>query len=281
MICRGTMFVRAIALFAATSMAAGCAVWSARSTLPLGEPKVARFSTLMPGEKLPKGWAPWTLSVLKKATEYELVEQDGRTVVRASADQSASGLIHEVRFDPCEYPLITWRWKVPTLIESADNTRSGLEDSPVRIVVAFEGDIAHLPALDRIAFAQFRALTKRELPYATLMYIWENRQPRDTVIRNRITSRVRMIVAESGAGRVGEWREETRDLVADYRAAFGGDPPPVKWVGIMTDSDNTRSHIRGYYGDLEIRARSTNDAIGTPAGSTPNNGASGASRDRQ
>ena len=275
-----------IGLIAAVVMLAhlaGCASVPSgdRNVVPLGEPKVARFSTAMPGGKLPRGWRPWILSGLKKETDYQIVSVEGRNVLRALAEQSASGLVHDVRFDPMQFPIITWRWKVSNLIDAADNTRSGTEDSPVRIVIAFDGEIAKLPPMERVAFAQFRALTKRSLPYATLMYIWENKQPRDAVIHSRLTSRVRMIVAESGAARLGEWREETRDLVADYRAAFGEDPPPIKWIGIMTDSDNTRSSVRGYYGDLEIRARSASDAKGVSAGSAPNTNSSVPSRERQ
>src|SRR2546430_12663045 len=35
----------------------------------------------------------------KKATEYSLVKEDGRTVIRASANASASGLSQDVRVD--------------------------------------------------------------------------------------------------------------------------------------------------------------------------------------
>ena len=97
---------------------------------------------------------------------------------------------------------------------------------------------------------QLRMMTGAELPYATLMYIWENRAPKGTVIDNAHTSRVKMIVAESGRDRLGRWIEESRDLRADFRRAFGEEPGRVRSVAVMTDSDNTGEKTHAYYGDI-------------------------------
>ena len=82
------------------------------------------------------------------------------------------------------------------------------------------------------------------------MYIWENRAPRETVIPNRHTSRIKMIVAESGRDRVGAWQEVTRNIIEDYRRAFGEEPGKIIAVGIMTDTDNTGDNAHAYYGDI-------------------------------
>jgi head-tail adaptor len=61
-----------------------------------------------------------------------------------------------------------------------------------------------------------------------------------------------MIVVESGSARAGRWVSYERDIAADYRAAFGEDPPPVSGVAIMTDSDNTGERVRAWYGDIAL-----------------------------
>jgi hypothetical protein len=241
----------------AALLVAGCAA-TAPDRAPVADPSpiVARFSDSLPGGALPKGWQPWTFSGLKRETAYELIDADGRTVVRAQADRSASGLVYKVRFDPRAFPILSWRWKVGAPIKTADNTHRTTDDSPARIVVAFDGDTKKLAPMERLAFKKFRMLTQQELPYATLMYIWENAQPRDTVIPNMLTSRIKMIVAESGAeGRVGEWREETRNVYEDYKRAFGEEPPPVMWIGLLSDTDNTGESARAYYGDVRVSPR--------------------------
>jgi len=234
----------------AAALAGGCA-----SVPPdtVSLPYVASFSDSRPGEVLPQGWEKWTLSRLKKATQYRLVDYDGRTVVKAQADASASGLVYPITVDLATYPLLSWSWKVAELIPSADNTRKQSEDSPVRVVVTFDGDADRLPLSDRIFSDNVKLLTGKPMPYATLMYIWENRAPAGTVIENRHTSRVRMLVAESGREKVGTWQEVTRNVREDYRRAFGEEPGPITAIGIMTDTDNTGANVHAYYGDIVFR----------------------------
>jgi len=236
------------------ALAAGCATIAERQqpeTVVL--PYVNSFSDSRPGDDAPQGWENWTLSKFKKATQYQLVDEAGRTVVKASAYASASGLVHRLKLDPNAYPLLSWRWKVTDLIATADNTQKHTEDSPVRVVVSFDGDIGKLPFDDRIFFDNIRALTGQQLPYAMLMYIWENRVPKGTVIPNLHTSRIKMIVAESGRDKVGGWQEVTRNVVEDFKRAFGEKPGTVTAIGIMTDTDNTGENVHAYYGDIVFR----------------------------
>lgn len=216
-------------------------------------PQVRSFSGHPEGEALPPGWQPWTLSRFKRSTAYRLVNEQGRTVVRARAESSASGLIHPLKLDPHSYPVLHWHWKVDELIPKADNTQKHLEDSPVRLVVSFDGDPGKLSMQDRIFADNARLLTGQQMPYATLMYIWENRAPLDTVIDNRHTSRIKMIVAESGRDRLGKWQEVTRNIIEDYRRAFGEEPGRITAIGIMTDTDNTGDNVHAWYGDIEFR----------------------------
>jgi hypothetical protein len=230
----------------------GCAVEPAKPPPEIALPAVGKFSAAKPGDVLPSGWRVWQLSGLKRPTEYRLIDHEGRTVVFARARSSASGLVFPISIDPKDYPLLQWRWNVPALIQRADNTKRQLEDSPARIVIAFDGDKSKLPLEERLFADQFRLFTKQEFPYALLMYIWENRAPVGTVIDNVHTTRIKMIVADSGDTNLGVWREQKRNVYEDYRRAFGEDPPRIRSVGIMTDSDNTGEDAEAYYGDISF-----------------------------
>ena len=237
----------AIALLAVS----GCASVSEPPT-EIALPYVKLFSDNEPGDTLPNGWREWTISRFKKSTEYKLVDTDGRTAVKARADNSASGLVHRLDVDPQLYPLLNWQWKVDDLIKTADNTTKHLEDSPVRVVVSFAGDIDSLPLDDRMFFDNARLFTKQALPYATLMYIWENRAPRDKILPNLHTSRIKMIVVDSGWENLGSWHKHQRDLAADYKRAYGEAPGEVIGIALLTDTDNTKSEARAIYGDIEL-----------------------------
>jgi hypothetical protein len=248
--------MRAVAAAVLSCWLAACAVAPEREPEVLSLPAVPKFSNAKPGDVSPSGWKVWQLSGLKRPTEYELVDYQGRTVILARANASASGLIFPVSVDPNEYPLLHWHWKVPALIDGADNTKRTTEDSPVRVVVAFDGDKSKLSFDDRLFADQIRMFTKHEMPYALLMYIWENRAPVGTVINNVHTGRIKMIVAESGPTKVGVWQEVIRNVREDYKRAFGEDAPRIKSIGIMTDTDNTGSTASAYYGDIQFLKQS-------------------------
>ena len=76
----------------------------------------------------------------------------------------------------------------------------------MRILLEFDGDKSKLSIGERSQIATGKILSGRELPYATLMYIWSNKEPVGKVIANPRTRRVQMVVASSGASGVGAWQ---------------------------------------------------------------------------
>ncbi|WP_430869481.1 DUF3047 domain-containing protein [Cupriavidus basilensis] len=208
------------------------------------------FSATQGGRGEPLGWQPWTVNRNKIPTRYSLAEVDKRIVLHAEADSSASGLyVPLVGRAP---GMLNWTWKTRDVIRSADNAQAPREDSPLRIFVAFDGDKGSLSLKDQLMYEMARLTTGREMPYATLMYIWGGRKPEGSVLSNPHTGRVRMIVVDSGTRHTNEWRCHRRDLRADYRKAFGTDPGQVVAVGIMTDTDNTKSRAESWYGDIAL-----------------------------
>src|SRR5258708_24803698 len=85
------------------------------------------------------------------------------------------------------------------------------------------------------------------------MYVWGSRTPRDGVVANGYTSRIKIIAVENGRENLGKWLDETRDVAADYRRLFGEEPGKVISVGIMTEADASGRALGAYYGGLEFR----------------------------
>jgi len=216
-------------------------------------PLPAPFSVGKPGTALPRGWEPVKLTDRKKPTDYALVDDDGIIVLHAKADAAASGLAQFTVFDIRSAPVVEWRWKVSALIDGADNRVAAKEDSPVRLMFAFNGDKARLPFVERAIFYVTEKLSGRELPYALLQYVWAGRIPVGTVIEHPYTRRVRMLVVASGPGGVGKWQSMARNLYDDFRHAFGEEPGALVGVGVLTDSDNTGGSAEAWYGDIQFR----------------------------
>jgi hypothetical protein len=64
--------------------------------------------------------------------------------------------------------------------------------------------------------------------------------------------RAKIIVLESGAAGLGEWRQETVDVYADYKALFGAEPGEVLGVGLMSSSSHTQSVVSADYDDFVL-----------------------------
>jgi hypothetical protein len=186
------------------------------------------------------------------------MRQEGRDAVAVMAASSASMLRSKVRIEPAELGSVRFSWKVPQLIAGADMGLRDTDDSPVRIVLTFEGDRrSRFSAGDAMLSELVRTVTGEELPYATLMYVWCNRRAPGTLITSPRTNRIRKMVVESGAKKLNQWLDYERDIRADYERAFGEAPGALVGIGIMTDSDNTRSTAQAWYGPVRLGASQT------------------------
>jgi len=222
--------------------------------LPAAQDAVLPLFSVNPAGGTPHGWAPLVILRTKKQTQYQLVTDDGKTVLHAHAMASSSAMMHKVSLDPTKRPWISWQWKIAELLKSADNTRRATEDSPVRIILGFDGDKEALPFTDQILFETAKLVTGHDFPYATLMYIWENYLPIGTVISSTHSGRIKMMVAASGPHGIGQWQQFSRNIVDDYEKAFGEKPGRLIGVGVLTDTDNTGETVDAWYGDIRLRA---------------------------
>jgi hypothetical protein len=215
---------------------------------------ITPFSAGSPGAFPP----PWRIVMLpkpKRPTQYALVADEGTIVLRAEARASMASLVHPLRLDPIPLPFISWRWKISNTLDKADlKTKSG-DDFPARVYVLFDYDVGKLPLLQRIKIFLARKLYGREVPAAALCYVWDGKAAVDTSAWSPYTDRVRVIVVESGAANIKRWREERRDLVADFRAAFGEEPPAVTGVAVASDTDNTGESVTAWFGDIKLLSR--------------------------
>ena len=188
----------------------------------------------------------------KASTQFAYTRKDGRDAMAVTSLSSASMVRKQVRVEPAELGSVRFSWKVPDLIAQADMAVRDADDSPVRIVLAFEGDRSRLSARNAALSDLALALTGEEMPFATLMYVWCNQRAPGSVIMNPRTDRIRKLVVESGRGKLNQWLDYERNIRADYEKAFGEAPGALVGIGIMTDSDNTRSSARAWYGPVQL-----------------------------
>ena len=195
------------------------------------------------------GWRHVTLPG-KTATIYDFVRKDGRDALTANAGTSASMMRRDVNLDAAKLDTVNFSWQVPALIADADLAERDFDDSPVRIVLTFEGDKSKFSTKNAMLSELAQVITGEPLPYATLMYVWCNKRQTGSVIVNPRTDRIRSIVVESGAKNLRQWLDYQRNIRADFEKAFGEMPGNLISVGIMTDSDNTKTQTAAAYGKV-------------------------------
>ena len=177
----------------------------------------------------------WQVKEFKGLTSYRLVSEDGNRVLQADSRGTASGLVKKFDLDPRDVPILTWRWKVAGTIPKGDEkTRAG-DDYAARVYVIFP----------HWFFPKTR----------TLNYIWANRLPQGEFLPNAYTGNAVMIAVRSGPVQAGQWLSERRDIVADFRRAFGEDPPRIGAIAVMTDTDDTGSTATAWYDDLVLQRK--------------------------
>lgn len=230
------------------ALAVGLAFCAAHGAI-LAAPAVPAFSRMAVGGPI-EGWRPFRPAPKAADTRYSLVADEGAPVLRAQADNAMSALTHTIRVDTRRFPLLRWRWKIEAPVAQADMTRKTGDDYAARVYVLFDYPRARLALSARLGMAVAESVYGQQVPTAALNYVWDNRQPVGTIRPNAYTDRARMIVVRSGPAGQGRWHTETRDLRADFRAAFGEEPPDVVGLAIATDTDNTGGQALAWFGDI-------------------------------
>ena len=211
----------------------------------------SRWSSASQGGINTQPWSHYKLPG-KAPSHFAYVVEDGRDAVVAQAHSSASMLRQRVQVEPKDLGRLKFSWKLPSLIKHADMSVREFDDSPVRVVLAFEGDRSKFSAKNSMLSELAHLLAGEPLPYATLMYVWCNTCELGNVIVNPHTDRIRKLPLESGPAKLNSWLDYERVVRTDFVKAFGEEPGVLTSISIMTDTDNTKSSASAWYGSVSL-----------------------------
>lgn len=183
------------------------------------------------------GLEGWNRRDFTDRTRYRLVETDAGTVLEATSDDSASALYREIEVDLQETPWLRWSWRLEALPtgEAGETTKAG-DDYAARVYLVQEGLFGQLSA-------------------TALNYVHARRQPVGEPWANAYTGDAAMMWAVSRGAAGGQWRQYTRNVRADWQAAFGEAIERIDGVAIMTDSDDTDTRAHAFYGTIRFCAQ--------------------------
>ena len=182
----------------------------------------------LPADGVPPGW---TLKEFVGHASIELV-RDGRLAARLRSERTSFAMHRDVVVDLREFPYLSWAWKVTKLPAAGDVREAGRDDQAAQVYVIFPRWPSPRTSSDVVG------------------YVWDSRTPAGTRLKHPRAENVRIVVVESGAARLNQWRLYERNVAADYTAFFGRQPPRVGKLAIMVDSNDTRGEAEALFGDL-------------------------------
>jgi len=178
----------------------------------------------------------WKTETFSGETAYEVISIDNQPAIKASAEQSASGLVRKMKIDLTRTPYMNWSWKVDNVLENVDETQKSGDDYAARIYVVISGGMF---------FWRTRAIS----------YAWASQQTKDSTWPNAFTDRAVMVAVESGPEFNGQWVTEKRNILEDIKILLGIDKTSIDAVAIMTDTDNSKQSATAYYGNIYFTAQ--------------------------
>lgn len=187
----------------------------------------------------PLEWGPWKKKDRHKPVLYRVEGRPRRYM--AARDSSHSVIVGKfARWNPREYPIMTWCWRAAALPLGGNEFLDDANDSAAGVYVIFSKNWLGVPK--------------------QLKYVWSTTLPEGTVGRRDKVFRPWFFVVESGATNLGKWTFEVVDLEKHHREKLGGRPASrTIGLGLLTDANSTRSYAEAYYADLRVWTRQALD----------------------
>jgi len=197
-------------------------------------------------------WEPLYFPKIKEHSTYTITSEKGHPFLKTESHGSASAIIYRRTFNVYEYQRMRWRWKVDNVYKKGDIREKSGDDYPIRVYVTFQYDPERASIGERLQYGIAKALYGKYPPDSTLNYVWTGQNIAERIITSPYTDRARIIILENGKSTIGTWVEEMVNILDDYRAAFGKEPPQIAGIAIMNDSDNTGEAAVSYVEYIEV-----------------------------
>ena len=204
--------------------------------------------TAVPAELSREGWK--LLSVPGKApADFARQSPDA---IRVVAENAVAFLVRPLAENTGGKRRLTWRWRVEDAVARTDLSKIGEDDRSLAVHLIFPIESDTLSFWERLDLGLTR-MAAPQLAGKVLTYVWGGTQARGASLPNpHLEAHGTIIVLRSGDAATGRWFMEEVDFVADFRKAFGYDPPAPAFMAISSDSDDTAGSSLGIVADLEF-----------------------------
>jgi len=179
----------------------------------------------------------WEEKIFRGKVVYRIEKDSPLSYVRATSNGTASALYYKIKLDAKrKSPVVSWKWNVD---------KFPMKKGPENLETQNEGDFAaHVYVIFPALF-----FTNSKV----LEYVWAENIPEGVIGTSPYSRNIKLIVARSGANKDRKWFQEDRDIVADYRKAFGVAPEyDIGAVAFMTNAEHTGTSADAMYDEIKL-----------------------------
>ena len=199
-----------------------------------------------------EGWRE--LSSPHKAQNAYSVGPEG--AIEVVSNNSVSTLYRPVHENIRDLPVLTWRWRVEKPAPATDLSVKGEDDCALAVYVGFPYEPGQASFFERLKRPLVESWAGENAPGRVLRYVFCGSHERGEVVESPYLGSAGFIrVLRPADSPTDEWFTEQVDLAADYRQAFGEEPPNPVQIAIQADTDDTESASRGSVADLAFAPR--------------------------
>jgi len=179
----------------------------------------------------------WKQKSFSGTTQYNIVAEAGRKVLKASSNKTASGLVKRIKVDLNKTPFLNWSWKIDGQLKGLNEQSKAGDDYTARVYVIIDGGL---------------------FPWNSkaLNYVWSSNQNRGGTWGNAfLPKNAKMTAVRGQQDRDGVWQNEKRNVKLDFQKLYGKNLSKIDAVAVMTDTDNSQRKITASYGDIYFTAK--------------------------
>jgi hypothetical protein len=215
------------------------------------------------GAQVPSAWKPTPLpGQSAPMTGFRAARTDGDDMLEVKAEASYGNLVHLLPKSDGESAArgatLSWRWRLAEANPAINLSSRDGDDTNLKVCVLFDLPLAAVPLSERFLLQIARNRTGEALPAATICYVWDSHEARDSVRDNAYSRRVRYWVLRGRGDPTGAWQREEREISADFRRLFGKESatvPPIIAVAVGADADNTGGRSLGFVNRMSLRLK--------------------------
>ena len=180
------------------------------------------------------------------------LREDNSIEVRTAGSNS---LIYKPVSDDQRFPKrFRWRWRVDQPLPPTNILTNGGDDRPVSVYLGFEAPPnARRGFFKRVRNALAEVVVGVPIFGYSLTYTWGGTSPIGTMFNNpHLRDESFVFVRQNSESSLMEWLFEEVDVTADFVAAFGIQPTPLRFIAIAADSEDTGVVSLALVADLEL-----------------------------